>query len=139
MAEYGNTNNSITFREHARQKAPIKDGSIKPGTAGRGIMSRSRERRQVNKAKESLTEIIDKVESVDDLKTELQAALYRLSNPHAAEDGKAGNDNPKSAMEPGTLTINFDEALGKEKPGKKMVRYQANPRADWGPMNKASG
>ena len=84
---------------------------------------------------------MNKVESVEDLKTELQAALYRLSNPDsAAEDGKAGNDAPHSAaIEPGKLTIDFDEALGKERPGKKMVRYQANPRADWGPMNKASG
>ena len=124
-------------REYARQKAPIKDGSIKPGTAGRGIMSKAREKTDVNKAKETLTQVLNKVESVEDLKTELQAALYRLSNPQvAAEDGNTGNDNP---LEPGTLTINFDETLGKERPGKKMVRYQANPRADWGPMNKASG
>ncbi|KAG7002082.1 tRNA (guanine(26)-N(2))-dimethyltransferase [Physcia stellaris] len=125
------------MREYARQKAPIKDGSIKPGTAGRGIMSKAREKTDVNKAKETLTQVLNKAESVEDLKTELQAALYRLSNPQvAAEDGNTGNDNP---LEPGTLTINFDEALGKERPGKKMVRYQANPRADWGPMNKASG
>lgn len=103
-------------------------------------MSKAREKREINKTKETLTEAVNKVETVDDLKTELQAALYRLSNPHvAAEDENAGNDTPHSVIEPGTLTIKFDEALGRERPGKKMVRYQANPRADWGPMNKASG
>lgn len=37
------------------------------------------------------------------------------------------------------VKVVFDEALGKEPQGKKMVRYQANPRPDWGPMNRAKG
>lgn len=35
------------------------------------------------------------------------------------------------------LTINFDQSLGREKPRDKLVRYQINPRANWGPMNRA--
>ena len=35
--------------------------------------------------------------------------------------------------------IVFDEALGKELDGKKLVRYQLNPRENWGPMNRARG
>ena len=38
-----------------------------------------------------------------------------------------------------TLAITFDETLGREKTGKKIVRYQENPRAEWGPMRKAAG
>ena len=38
------------------------------------------------------------------------------------------------------LNIIFDEKLGKEPvSAKKVVRYQMNPRADWGPMNRAKG
>ena len=35
------------------------------------------------------------------------------------------------------LEIVFDEKLGKEPPSKRMVKYQQNPRSDWGPMNRA--
>lgn len=129
------------YREYSRQKAPIKAGSIKPGTASQGIMSKARERRDISKAKANLADIINNnnVDKLDDLKTQLQAAIYRLSNPDpAAEDGEAGNGT-LAAVELSTLAVNFDEGLGKERPGKKMVRYQMNPRADWGPMNKASG
>ena len=37
------------------------------------------------------------------------------------------------------LDIVFDERLGKEKDRGKLVRYQINPRANWGPMNRAGG
>ncbi|KAF2226298.1 hypothetical protein BDZ85DRAFT_255916 [Elsinoe ampelina] len=33
----------------------------------------------------------------------------------------------------------FDEVLGKDKQGKKLTRYQQNPRANWGPMSRAKG
>lgn len=33
----------------------------------------------------------------------------------------------------------FDEKLGMEKDVKKLVRYQLNPRENWGPMNRARG
>lgn len=38
------------------------------------------------------------------------------------------------------MVVKFDEVLGKDKPvGKKIVRYQQNPRENWGPMTKAKG
>jgi tRNA (guanine26-N2/guanine27-N2)-dimethyltransferase len=37
------------------------------------------------------------------------------------------------------LEIVFDEELGKERDSKKLVRYQLNPRENWGPMNRAKG
>lgn len=81
--------------------------------------------------------LLGKASSVEELKTELEAVLYRLQNPDAAKSqvGKAGDDSSDLS----TLTINFDEELGKERAGKKLVRYQQNPRPDWGPMSKASG
>jgi len=44
-----------------------------------------------------------------------------------------------SPTHPSKLKIVFDEELGKEPVGKRMVRYQINPRPDWGPMNRAKG
>jgi tRNA (guanine26-N2/guanine27-N2)-dimethyltransferase len=39
------------------------------------------------------------------------------------------------------LIIVFDEALGRDTPrsGKRLVRYQMNPRENWGPMAKHKG
>jgi len=33
----------------------------------------------------------------------------------------------------------FDEKLGMERDAKRLVRYQINPRENWGPMNRAKG
>ncbi|KAG9234522.1 N2,N2-dimethylguanosine tRNA methyltransferas-like protein [Amylocarpus encephaloides] len=37
------------------------------------------------------------------------------------------------------IEVIFDENLGKDIEVKKLVRYQLNPRENWGPMNRASG
>lgn len=42
-------------------------------------------------------------------------------------------------VHPSKLKIVFDEKLGREPPRRRLVRYQPNPRPDWGPMNKARG
>jgi tRNA (guanine26-N2/guanine27-N2)-dimethyltransferase len=42
-----------------------------------------------------------------------------------------------SALVPSKLNIVFDEKLGKEKPRARLVRYQMNPRENWGPMSRA--
>ena len=47
-------------------------------------------------------------------------------------------DGPR-AVEPRNLKIGFDEKLGGQPQRKGMVRYQRNPRPDWGPMNRAKG
>lgn len=88
------------MREWARQKAPIKEGAIRKGTAGWGIMGY-------------------------DQKSEEKV-------PRSPVDAENVDEKPK-------LEIVFDEALGKEKDNKKIVRYQVNPRENWGPMNRAKG
>ncbi len=42
-------------------------------------------------------------------------------------------------LEEEKLKVVFDEELGKEQDAKKLVRYQLNPRENWGPMNRARG
>ena len=86
-------------------------------------------------AREALRKVLDdKVETTEELRTKLEATLYRITVGHAeGAEASQGTDT-------NSLTINFDEALGKEpQMGKRLVRYQMNPRPDWGPMNKANG
>lgn len=47
-------------------------------------------------------------------------------------DGDEENEN-------GKMKVVFDPKLGRDKPGKRMVRYQENPKENWGPMRKARG
>ena len=49
-----------------------------------------------------------------------------------------GYDNGRTPTT-GAPKIVFDEQLGREPQTKGMVRYQINPRPDWGPMNRAKG
>ena len=101
-------------------------------------------------------------EGLEGLRREVEAALYQISK---AEEG-AGEDMVSEAADvdggvglhdggekhgqhfggkgraevyPNKLKVIFDEELGKEPQGKRMVRYQPNPRPDWGPMNRAKG
>ncbi|KAL8783044.1 MAG: hypothetical protein Q9195_009498 [Heterodermia aff. obscurata] len=131
------------MREYARQKAPIKEGSIKPATAGWAIMAKSRERREITLAKAALAKLANgEFENVEALKKDVEGILYGLGKPDVeVNEAKGGNSNSicQSLIHTSKLTINFDEDLGKERNIKKMVRYQVNPRPDWGPMNKASG
>lgn len=51
---------------------------------------------------------------------------------------KDGEDGPRD-VHPSKLKVVFDEKLGREPQKRRMVRYQPNPRPDWGPMSKAKG
>ncbi|RDW77721.1 putative-dimethylguanosine tRNA methyltransferase protein [Coleophoma cylindrospora] len=50
--------------------------------------------------------------------------------------GIEGKEGEEGAKAPGIV---FDEALGREKDTKKLVRFQINPRENWGPMTRAKG
>ena len=78
------------FREWVRQKAPIKEENIKPGSAAYRILGLGKK----------------------------------------AENGKEEKETPE---------VVFDEDLGRYQDTKKYVRYQMNPRENWGPMNRATG
>ncbi|KLU86146.1 N2,N2-dimethylguanosine tRNA methyltransferase [Magnaporthiopsis poae ATCC 64411] len=81
------------MREWVRQKAPVKDGSIKPGTAGHHIMA--------------------------------------VGGGGAEGDNEEGGDEkPK---------VDFELRVGRNGKEKKLVRYQVNPRENWGPQAKATG
>ena len=71
-----------------------------------------------------------------------------LQSSNAAVVGEAGDvpnaevedrDDAPRDVHPSKLKIVFDEKLGRAPQRKRLVRYQANPRPDWGPMTKAKG
>jgi len=65
----------------------------------------------------------------------------RGEGPQAADE--TSNSAPVAKTRPNTLNIVFDEALGRKASAsssrRKITRYQVNPRANWGPMSRASG
>ena len=145
------------MREWVRTKKPIKDDAIKPGTAGWAVMGnfRGSERKNVKDRKEALATRLQKCESLEDMKLIMEAEMYKVEHPPTTasvsgtnntiqHDGtnEAESTAPKTSpndIKAGELDIIFDEKLGREKPRGKLVRYQINPRANWGPMNRAAG
>lgn len=156
-------------REWVRQKSPIKEGALSEGTAGAGIMRRSREKLNptdgagdnLRTLKRDLLSAVESGKSVAELTTKIEAALYR-SGAHRAgeavensktengrnEESRLTSPGPKSEddkilqePDPSTLEIVFDEELGRKAAAaqrKRLVRYQINPRANWGPLSRAS-
>ncbi|KAF4262546.1 hypothetical protein KXW98_007994 [Aspergillus fumigatus] len=147
------------MREWVRQKAPVKEGAIRPGTPGAAIMAKSRENSRKDKGEDSLNilreELMSAAESgkdISDLVTKVEAAIYRSSHRYPPRIQGAelrqqteGPQSPQTApavkQNLNTLEVVFDEALGREASHskKRLVRYQINPRANWGPLNRASG
>ncbi|CAD6447661.1 2f44ac25-7603-4cb4-9f58-b4e4d99f4ad8 [Sclerotinia trifoliorum] len=98
------------MREWARQKCPPKEGAIKKNTAGWYIIGLDK------------TDTSTQQSNIKDAPSEVEAE-EKDTSPAAKKK----------------LEIVFDERLGMEKDTKKIVRYQVNPRENWGPMNRASG
>jgi tRNA (guanine26-N2/guanine27-N2)-dimethyltransferase len=99
------------MREWTRQKSPVKKGAIRGQTAGWQIMGMDKEK-----------------------KSEINGAN---GADNGTEPGKEKvNDTQTEKMK---FEVVFDEKLGREKDTRKLVRYQLNPRENWGPMNRAKG
>ncbi|KAI9836066.1 MAG: hypothetical protein M1819_001678 [Sarea resinae] len=101
------------MREWTRQKSPIKEGSIKKGTAGWEIMYSHNDSKSVDK----------------------RASDIAAEGPTREQPSE--NLEQGAPAEAARLNVVFDEKLGKIKAGKRLVRYQLNPRPNWGPMNRA--
>lgn len=142
------------MREWARQKAPIKEGVLTPGTAGCGIMRKDRSKRALNTVKDTLIAQLTQSDNLLSTRSALETALSRLravgekqdpvtisETQHPVTISEKQDPVTISEKRDSILEIVFDETLGKEPVGvgKRLVRYQMNPRADWGPMVRARG
>ncbi|KAI6708415.1 hypothetical protein PZA11_007049 [Diplocarpon coronariae] len=65
-------------------------------------------------------------------------AGYRIMQRGPSKPGENGSVASEVPAGEG-LKVVFDEKLGAEKDKKKIVRYQLNPRENWGPMARAKG
>lgn len=115
------------FREWVAQKSPIKEGALKEGTAGWSI---AQSVLQFSGEYGARSEKLGKTPADAD-----------CSNASSEEQITAGLEERewKGPGSPVQLRVVFDEALGREKDTKKIVRYQQNPRVNWGPLSMAKG
>ena len=65
-------------------------------------------------------------------------AAYRLLRLDRKEAG-VEESKQEAVSEVDKLEVVFDQALGKDKARKGLVRYQMNPTENWGPLSKAKG
>lgn len=100
------------IREYERQKAPVKESNIKPGSVAYKLL------RLGERKKESI-------------------------EAGAETNGTSGTEQAKeqteAAQEEKMPEVVFDEALGRDVEPVKLLRYQTNPRENWGPMSRAKG
>lgn len=99
------------IREWSRQKAPVKEGKVGETQAGYKILQKMR-----------------KVDPVEEKKDGEEVAENA--------DAEPATQPPADIFK---FKIKFDERLGKDYHSKKLMRYQTNPRANWGPMSRAKG
>jgi tRNA (guanine26-N2/guanine27-N2)-dimethyltransferase len=146
------------MREWVRQHSPVKEASLKPGTAGAAIMAKSRDNLRKGSSenpwlaqlKNDLLAAVESGKDISDLVTKVEASLYRSGSrqsfvaqaqPADVQENPA-SDGPAEKAHPSTLEVKFDAALGREASAahskKRLVRYQLNPRANWGPLNRAA-
>lgn len=124
------------MREWVRQKAPLKE--VRRGTAAWGIMQKDRSNSKLKRAKAGLRQLLEEAEpDVDTMKTELQSMLWTLEQEQVKDTEAEEKANKARQLE--NLEVVFDENLGRQSGEKKMVRYQLNPRPNWGPMSRAKG
>ncbi|KAK4125973.1 TRM-domain-containing protein [Parathielavia appendiculata] len=106
------------FREWIRQKAPVKEENIKPGSVAYRLLG-------LGTKAEGPKPDATKNDKNEDKETDSPASPKSDAKP--ADDA----NKPKEIV--------FDERLGRYQDKGKYVRYQENPRENWGPMNRAKG
>lgn len=99
------------MRAWTQERAPVKEGAIRENTPGWTILGLglSEEEKRKRNLEESKAEIY----------------------PGLKTDGLLPDSCPKNIV--------FDEKLGLDKDRNGLVRYQRNPRENWGPMARAKG
>ncbi|KAF4977466.1 hypothetical protein FZEAL_6030 [Fusarium zealandicum] len=123
--------------EWIRQKSPIKEANIKTSTAAWKILS---DAGIVGQNKAEAAEEQTKGDG-----TEMEGVERQSSSETAADTTSADAPNGKDEAVPSELelrkTLVFDENLARlaRRPGEqKYLRYQMNPRENWGPLTKAA-
>ncbi|CRK15073.1 hypothetical protein BN1708_011342, partial [Verticillium longisporum] len=133
------------MREWVRQKAPVKTERIRPTMPAYRLLGLDKE--AAVPAEEAAVPAADAGVSVGDagedtIVTQVESTARR-SDEAVAQDTHMG-DASEAALTEADLrkTLVFDDALirlGRARDNRKLVRYQLNPRENWGPMTRAKG
>jgi len=121
------------MREWVRKERPVKDGAVKEGTAGWGIWQKVKDKEDIHLLREKLIPVFGGDQAKVDAVMAMVNTMGKL--PKSQSDGAPGTASEAEAEK----KVIFDEALGRDTDKKKLVRYQINPRKNWGPMSKATG
>lgn len=126
---------SKTLAEGASETEEFQD--LKEGSPGRALIEKfvglsNEGQPQVEGIEKMVQEAIEQGMDAYLLRAKLNAMVTKALQRKSASF--KGDEAEKRDLE-----IVFDEKLGREKDAKKLVRYQMNPRANWGPIARASG
>jgi tRNA (guanine26-N2/guanine27-N2)-dimethyltransferase len=131
------------MREWVRQHSPIREGAVRENSAGWHILQASR---NLQPAVEDTTAPPAMHETSNATNETSQAVSDDQTSAIITVNDKAQTVAPKPAatkadkdLDVHKLTVVFNEALGRQKSGKRLIRYQMNPRENWGPMSKHKG
>jgi len=103
------------FRQWVKQKAPITAKNVPENSAGASILKRNLDLTLLRKSDAS-------------------SKIISPGSSSIPSDGPVKEADPESGDT--EFVVNFDEALGRREED-KLVRYQINPRANWGPQSRA--
>jgi tRNA (guanine26-N2/guanine27-N2)-dimethyltransferase len=108
------------FREWVRQEAPVKEENIRPGSVAYRLLGLGSKSKPGEAAS-------------------AEQASGETETGESAEGPKPGGTPAENAKDDQMPEVVFDEKLGQYQDKGKYVRYQMNPRENWGPMNRAKG
>lgn len=122
----------FVMREWVKQRAPVKVANIKNGSPAWRILGLGEKGGEKYGKKEEVTNSeSESVKEGDKMEVDEKKG----------ENGKVQTDEEKTKEELKRALV-FDEnleKLGREKRDRRLVRYQVNPRENWGPMARARG
>ncbi|KAI8280122.1 hypothetical protein K4K60_005135 [Colletotrichum sp. SAR11_57] len=135
------------MREWVRQKAPVRTDKINSQMPAYTLLGLNKAEKngdakstdEIKETEEATTTEAKKAEVTEEGdKTDVEMQDSTEETAKAAEKG----EEKAASQEELRRTLVFDEKLaqlGKRTQGKKLVRYQMNPRENWGPMTRAKG
>jgi tRNA (guanine26-N2/guanine27-N2)-dimethyltransferase len=125
--------------EWVKQKSPVKEGKMKRNTAGWKILQKWAWGSPERAAEEGWVEVLRddgelKVVHEEGVGWKVLKKAKAVNDAHRHDERTTEVDAKKKLGQ----GIVFDEVLGnKDKQRNGLVRYQQNPRENWGPMAKA--
>ncbi|KAF6813755.1 N2,N2-dimethylguanosine tRNA methyltransferase [Colletotrichum sojae] len=137
----------FVMKEWVRQKAPVREDKINPQMPAYRLLGLDKKAAAADSNGDAAAEVKDteaketkEAEQGAKADVEMKDGSEEVKEKEAEGEGEGEKGEP--SQEELRKTLVFDEKLarlGKRTQGKKLVRYQMNPRENWGPMTRAKG